>query len=177
MKKIKRFQITLSFFFAFSMISNAQQSSLKEIFLDDFMIGVALNKSQIRQSKIKEKDLIKKEFDGKRLIKMNGPKVLQFSMSNVANDILELISSDEEYILFPHQAGKLVLDVLERKLPKNVKILKNYPNYGNLVSASIPNLIRENFNQLNGNKIIISGFGVGLSHNAILLELNNANIK
>ncbi len=121
--------------------------------------------------------LIKKEFDGKRLIKMNGPKVLQFSMSNVAKDILELIQSDEEYILFPHQAGKLVLDVLERKLPMNVKVFKNYPKYGNLVSASIPNLIKENFNKLNNNKIIISGFGVGLSHNAILLEINNVNMK
>ena len=121
--------------------------------------------------------LIKKEFDGKRLIKMNGPKVLQFSMSNVAKDILELVKPDEEYILFPHQAGKLVLDVLERKLPKNVKIFKNYPEYGNLVSASIPNLIKENFNQLKNSKIIISGFGVGLSHNAILLESNDINVK
>lgn len=118
------------------------------------------------------KHLIKKEFDGKRLIKMNGPKVLQFSMSNVARDILELVKSDEEYILFPHQAGKLVVDVLERKLPKNIKIFKNYSKYGNLVSASIPNLIKENFSQLKNNKIIISGFGVGLSHNAILLDRN-----
>ena len=66
----------------------------------------------------------------------------------------------------------MVLDVLERKLPQNIKIFKNYQNYGNLVSASIPNLIMENFNELQNNKIIISGFGVGLSHNAILLEVN-----
>ena len=121
--------------------------------------------------------LIKKEFDGKRMIKMNGPKVLQFSMSNVAKDILELIKPDEEYLLFPHQAGKLVLDVLERKLPKNVKIFQNYPKYGNLVSASIPNLMMENFSKLNNNKIIISGFGVGLSHNVILLESNGGNLN
>ena len=44
------------------MISNAQKSSLKQIFLDDFMIGVALNKSQIKQSNIKESDLIITEF-------------------------------------------------------------------------------------------------------------------
>mgnify|MGYP001284027420 CR=1 FL=1 len=122
--------------------------------------------------------LIKKEFDGKRMIKMNGPKVLQFSMLNVAKDILELIKPDEEYTLFPHQAGKLVLDVLERKLPKNIKIFKNYPKFGNLVSASIPNLMKENFNEIhNKNKIIISGFGVGLSHNAILLESNDVNVN
>lgn len=116
--------------------------------------------------------LIKKEIDGKRSIKMNGPKVLQFAMSNVEKDLMTLIKKNEQYILFPHQAGKIVLEVLARKLPKNVKIFKNYSEYGNLVSASIPNLIKENFNYLNNEKIIISGFGVGLSHNAILLEKN-----
>ena len=115
-------------------------------------------------------NLIKKEFDGERLIKMNGPKVLQFAMGIVQKDLLELIDENEEYVLFPHQAGKLVLDTLERKLPKNIKIYKNYADYGNLVSASIPNLMRENLDGLNHKRIIISGFGVGLSHNALVLE-------
>ena len=132
--------------------------------------GYKITKKTHSCSKSSYGHLIKKEFDGKRRIKMNGPKVLQFAMSNVARDLQELIEKDEKYVLFPHQAGKLVLDVLERKLPQNIKIFKNYQNYGNLVSASIPNLIMENFNELQNNKIIISGFGVGLSHNAILLE-------
>jgi len=114
--------------------------------------------------------LIKRELGGERLIKMNGPKVLQFAMGIVQRDLLELIDEEQEYILFPHQAGKLVLDTLERKLPKNIKMHKNYIDYGNLVSASIPNLIRENIDELNHKRIIISGFGVGLSHNALVLE-------
>ena len=114
--------------------------------------------------------LIKRDFGGERLIKMNGPKVLQFAMGIVQKDLLELIDQEEDYILFPHQAGKLVLDTLERKLPKNIKIFKNYVDYGNLVSASIPNLIKENIDELNNKRIIISGFGVGLAHNALLLE-------
>jgi len=81
-----------------------------------------------------------------------------------------LIDEQQDYILFPHQAGKLVLDTLERKLPENIKMFKNYVDYGNLVSASIPNLIRENLDALKHKRIIISGFGVGLSHNAIVLE-------
>ena len=115
-------------------------------------------------------NLIKREFEGERLIKMNGPKVLQFAMGIVQRDLLELIDEGQNYILFPHQAGKLVLDTLERKLPKNIKMFKNYVDYGNLVSASIPNLIRENIDELNHKRIIISGFGVGLSHNALVLE-------
>ena len=114
--------------------------------------------------------LIKREFGEERLIKMNGPKVLQFAMGIVQRDLSELIDEEQDYILFPHQAGKLVLDTLERKLPKNIKMFKNYVDYGNLVSASIPNLIRENIDELNHKRIIISGFGVGLSHNALVLE-------
>ena len=115
--------------------------------------------------------LIKREYEGLRLIKMNGPKVLQFAMSTVERDLSSIIdSAKSNYILFPHQAGKIILETLKRKLPHNVKVLENYSNYGNLVSASIPNLIRENLEFLDSKKIILSGFGVGLSHNAILLE-------
>ena len=115
-------------------------------------------------------NLIKKEFNEERLIKMNGPKVLQFAMSTVAKDLKEIIDNNESYVLFPHQAGKIVLDTLKRKLPEDIKVITNYENYGNLVSASIPNLIRENLKELNNNKIILSGFGVGLSHNAVILQ-------
>lgn len=115
-------------------------------------------------------NLIKKELAGERLIMMNGPKVLHFAMSTIEKDLLEIMDHKESYILFPHQAGKIILDTLQRKLPKSVKIFTNYENYGNLVSASIPNLIRENLKELSCNKIILSGFGVGLSHNALILE-------
>jgi len=115
--------------------------------------------------------LIKSEDNGVRTIKMNGPKVLQFAMSYVEKDLSKMIDTSKyDYILFPHQAGKIILETLKRKLPKNVKVMENYRNYGNLVSASIPNLIKENINILESKRIILSGFGVGLSHNAILLE-------
>lgn len=114
--------------------------------------------------------LIKNDDEGARLIRMNGPKVLQFAMGTVEKDILEIIDKEKDYVLFPHQAGKIVLDTLERKLPSNIKILKNYESFGNLVSASIPNLMLENFEELSNKRIIISGFGVGLSHNALILE-------
>ena len=115
-------------------------------------------------------NLIKKDFNGERLIKMNGPKVLQFAMSTVKKDLLNIIESNQKYLLFPHQAGKIVLSTLQRTLPENIKLFSNYEDYGNLVSASIPNLIKDNFKELRNDKIILSGFGVGLSHNALLLE-------
>lgn len=115
-------------------------------------------------------NLIKKEYDGERLIKMNGPKVLQFAMTTVEKDLLKVIDKNKSYNLFPHQAGKIILDILKRKLPNNIKIYTNYENSGNLVSASIPNLMRENFREINSDNFIISGFGVGLAHNALVFE-------
>ena len=66
--------------------------------------------------------------------------------------------------------GKKIIDLVEKKLPENIHLKKNYKNYGNLVSASIPNLMIENLEEINFCKhLLISGFGVGLSHNSILL--------
>lgn len=154
------------------------ERSTRTLFSDGALVTIVTKDSSGFQIKNKisssavgtYKNLIKTEFEGKRVIKMNGPKVLQFAMNTVKRDLLDLIDTKQDYVLFPHQAGKLVLDTLERKLPKNIKIFKNYSDYGNLVSASIPNLIRENLDELNHKSIIISGFGVGLSHNALLLE-------
>lgn len=117
--------------------------------------------------------LIKQELNGIRQISMNGPKVLQFALTTVFKDLNNLIG-DSVSTLLPHQAGKLVLDALKKKLSPNIQILTNYENYGNLVSASIPNLLRENFSiLLEPRKIILSGFGVGLCHNAVVLERKN----
>ncbi len=104
------------------------------------------------------------------LISMNGPQVLLFSLNTVAKNLLKIIP-EEEAILYPHQAGKIVLDGLKKKIPKNITLKENYENYGNLVSTSIPNLLSENFPiEDKIKKIILSGFGVGLSHSSILLE-------
>lgn len=103
-------------------------------------------------------------------IQMNGPKVLQFAISSVLPDLKKIFPKRADCIFLPHQAGKLVIDLIEKKLPENIHLKKNYKNYGNLVSASIPNLMIENLEQINFCKhLLISGFGVGLSHNSILL--------
>lgn len=112
--------------------------------------------------------LKKEKVSGEEQIFMNGPQVLKFAMSNVLKDLSE-ISYDNKAILLPHQAGKLVLDLIEKKLSDTFIIFKNYEEYGNLVSASIPNLIKNNFDLLEKDSIVLSGFGVGLAHNCILL--------
>ena len=103
MKKIKQFQIILSVFFTFSMISNAQQSSLKQIFVDDFMIGVAINKSQIKESNSKEKDLIKMEFStitAENIMKWEEihPKPNKYKF-NLTDKLIELAQRNKQNII------------------------------------------------------------------------------
>ena len=109
--------------------------------------------------------------DGVSEISMNGPQVLLFSINTVAKNLLSICPSDEEFILFPHQAGKIVIETLKKKLPKKTIMPENYQLYGNLVSTSIPKLMEEYLPKYPSHKLILlSGFGVGLSHTSILLS-------
>ncbi len=112
-----------------------------------------------------------KDLNGESSILMDGPKVLHFALSHVTPEILELIPENENCTIVPHQAGKIVLSALSKKINGKNKILTNYENFGNLVSTSIPNLLANNMSILEteGN-LLFSGFGVGLGHNAILLS-------
>lgn len=104
-------------------------------------------------------------------IQMNGPNILTFAIGNVLPAIKNLVSEDEDYTFYPHQAGKLVLDTFEKKLPENISIKKNYAEFGNLVSGSIPNLIIHSCPDLNlQQNIIFSGFGVGLAHSSLIFK-------
>ena len=56
---------------------------------------------------------------------------------------------------------------------KEEQVFINIHNIGNTVSASIPIALRDAIDQGkidNGSTLILSGFGVGLSYGAILME-------
>ena len=100
---------------------------------------------------------------------MNGPAVVSLALKHVIPS-LKKFSKDIE-ALYLHQAGKIVISLLKNELRKNIFIPTNYEKYGNLVSSSIPILIKENLERFNRNKkIIICGFGVGLSVSLLKLS-------
>jgi len=112
-----------------------------------------------------QKDLIFKENE----IEMNGPAVIAFAIKHVIPEIKKIIKNVDS--IFLHQAGKLVMNLLKSNLSNKFFIPENYEKYGNLVSTSIPVLLKENYFKLKKNKkIIICGFGVGLSMSLIKLE-------
>ena len=49
-------------------------------------------------------------------IKMNGPNVLSFAISEVLPVIKEILNNDKKTILFCHQAGKIVIDEIKNNL-------------------------------------------------------------
>ena len=117
-----------------------------------------------------EEKIICNESMGYKMI-MKGPEVINFAITSVLPNILKMIKNEKEIVLYLHQASKIVLDLIEKnvlKINKNVKIPLFYENVGNLASTSIPLLISKNLKLFRkSKKILLAGFGVGLTHSYI----------
>jgi len=103
---------------------------------------------------------------------MDGSRVFMFTMSEVPKAINEVLNkgdmtlNDIDVFIF-HQASKLVIDNLIRKLKlSEEKVYRNYSNIGNTVSSTIPialnNAVDEDLIKP-GSRVLLAGFGVGLS--------------
>ena len=121
-----------------------------------------------------EDNLIFKDIKGKKIISMKGPELINFAIKDVTPVLLKLIKKEKHLTIFSHQASKIVLNLIKKeiiKVNKNIKIPFSYENSGNLVSSSIPLLIKNHFKLFKkSKKIVISGFGVGLTHSYIKLK-------
>ncbi len=112
-------------------------------------------------------------------LSMNGGEVYKFALgalSELIEVLLErnnLKSEDIKYIV-PHQANFRIIESVSKKL--NIDVSKFYVNiadYGNTSSASIPIALAEMNSQgllKKGDKIILAGFGAGLTWGSVLLE-------
>ncbi len=115
----------------------------------------------------------------KDYIQMQGQAVFRFAVSTVPKYIkhilkkTELESDDIKYYIL-HQANRRILELIAKRLKVDMdKIPMNLDHYGNTSSASIPILLDElNRNGLleEGDKIVLSGFGGGLTWGATLVE-------
>lgn len=114
-------------------------------------------------------------------IRMNGKNVFQFAVRNVPQAILEVLeknkSSVEEIDWFIlHQANRRIVEAAARRLGRDMKKFPvNLQNYGNTSAASIPILLDElNKKKIlkKGQKLVMAGFGAGLSWGASILEWN-----
>jgi 3-oxoacyl-[acyl-carrier-protein] synthase-3 len=111
-------------------------------------------------------------------IHMDGLGILTFATAKVPQQVRALLNrneltvSDIDLFVF-HQASALVLDSLTRllRIPPG-KVFTNLEQLGNTVSSSIPIALSDALTShavIPGSRVLISGFGVGLSWASALL--------
>ena len=103
---------------------------------------------------------------------MDGPSILQFTLSTVPKLVSELqarsgsAADSLNYYVF-HQANKFMLESLRRKIGISPeKFIEFYADVGNTVSCTIPIALAEASRSgkfKSGDRIMLVGFGVGLS--------------
>jgi len=110
---------------------------------------------------------------------MEGAKVFMFTMDMVPKSVEGMLkkvdlSIDEIDLFVFHQASKLVIDNITRRLDlPEEKVFRNYQDIGNTVSASIPIALKDAEDKKvlkRGDKVMLTGFGVGFSWGSCLLE-------
>lgn len=135
--------------------------------------GGALTCESRHQRNWKDKILTKDCY-----IQMDGQAVFKFAVRKVPEAIQELLDQAGEekgqidlYIL--HQANRRIIEAVAKRLGEDIsKFPMNLAEYGNTSSASIPILLDElhRSGQLRrGQKIVMAGFGAGLSWGASLI--------
>lgn len=112
-------------------------------------------------------------------INMNGQEVFKFAVKKVPQAIRELLITNKVSLrsidwFILHQANQRIIDAIIKRLGVSAdKCPSNLAEYGNTSSASIPILLDEMVQKgllKSGQKIILAGFGAGLSWGAVLLK-------
>ena len=126
--------------------------------------------------------LASERITDEKLSHMDGMKVMEFTLFEAADNISELIDAsgfDRNEIgayLF-HQPQKLLIDDMAFRLKLNPNsVITNAQHIGNTSSASIPLLLTEigsAWSKRPNKKVLMSGFGVGLSVASVIMDLDN----
>ena len=107
---------------------------------------------------------------------MNGRSVFSFTATVIPKHITTILQKNnitdrdiDKYIL--HQGSKYIVDTIRKRL--NVakeKVVFDMYEYGNTVSSSIPIILEQEIKNKQNNRLLISGFGVGLSWASAIIE-------
>lgn len=112
-------------------------------------------------------------------LNMNGREVFKFATRVMVESIDKVLKDSGIYIndikyIVPHQANQRIIEATAKKYDLDInKFYTNLDRFGNTSSASIPNALDEMAKKellKKGDKIIIVGFGAGLTWGAALVE-------
>lgn len=114
------------------------------------------------------------DADGK--LTMNGRAVFNFASSQIPSSIARVLKKaglnmDQIDLVLLHQGSRYIVDTLAKRLGAEGKVPFGASEYGNTVSSSIPMLIAEHVPDT-AERLLVSGFGVGLAWATCLLEKN-----
>lgn len=111
--------------------------------------------------------------------KMNGQEVFKFAVEYPAYSMQEVLEhlnytiEDIDYVLFHQANARIIASVSKRMNIKQEQLYLNIEEYGNTSAASIPIMLDE-MNQKGllkkGMKLLLVGFGAGLTWGTIYLE-------
>ena len=149
---------------------------------DDIMIPDGGFRNPVNSRSFEEKEYAKGVVRNNIQMKLDGVKIFNFSLREIAPNILSLMtekgieqSSIDFFVM--HQANLLMLESVRKKLKIEAdKVPYSLYDYGNTSSASVPvtmvTKLREVLQQKTV-KLLLSGFGVGLSWGSVYLETQN----
>lgn len=110
---------------------------------------------------------------------MKGREVFKWAVNKVPEVILQGLKKanlklhDIDYFII-HQANKRIIDAIAHRLHiPDDKVLSNIIEFGNTSAASIPIILAQNVNKgkiKKGHKVLLVGFGSGLSWGLTILE-------
>ena len=118
------------------------------------------------------------------LVSMEGTKVFKFAIQAVPYCVDEVLKrtgkglNDVDFFVF-HQANARIIDAAVKRyhIPEN-KVYKNIQTYGNTSAASIPLVLGELHEQGRikaGDRVMVVGFGGGLTWGGALIEFTERN--
>lgn len=112
-------------------------------------------------------------------MQMDGRKVFQFAVKKVPEAIEEVLEANDvkreevDYFIL-HQANKRIVESVAKRMGVGMeRFPMNLQEYGNTSSASIPILLdelRRNGTLKPGQKLVLAGFGAGLSWGADIVD-------
>ncbi len=123
---------------------------------------------------------IKDKKENPFYLQMNGRDVFNFATKTVPKSIQQVLdksnlSLDDIKYIVPHQANLRIVEVVAKKLKVGLdKFYLNLQDYGNTSAASIPIALAEMSKKgilKKDDKIIITGFGAGLTWASMLIKI------
>ncbi|MFK4566961.1 beta-ketoacyl-ACP synthase III [Enterococcus sp. UD-01] len=149
-----------------------KQHFLKEKLQSDGQRGCSLTSGYVQNSS----PFYTESPEYSNFLQMNGRDIYDFSLKDVTSNLLSVVEEDVDYLLL-HQANKRIIEKISKKVkvPRE-KFLTNMEHNGNTSGASIPLLLDESVEKgiltLGSNqKIVLTGYGGGLTWGSILLSL------